>query len=595
MMTETKKDFVRKLKEITTLPTLLSNYHEIKMVVTNVDATVNDIARVVEKDPSFASTVLKVSNSAFYSFPTKIDSIRKAISLMGYREIVNIALTIDIINNFGLAKEMDIEKFWHHSVLVASLSKEIAKESTKVNSDTAYSVGLLHDIGVLVLIKFFPAVFKKLMSKVTPEKSIFDVEMQELGFTHIDITVEVMKIWNFLDIFYVPLANLWEPDQNELVAMRKLSLTVYKAHKIAESKDGSFAWDILPRSTVLLNVNIDVESNIAKVKEALPTFSVTKVSGGGGHMDAENVVIIGSGPAGYTAGIYAARANLSPLLFAGGQHGGQLMLTSDVENYPGFVDPIKGPDLMERFRKQAERVGCRVEFKDVTQVDFSTTPFKIFSGSDVYRTRAVIISTGAKSNWIGLDSEKALIGKGVTSCATCDGFFFKGKDVVVIGGGDSALEEALFLSNIVKSVTIIHRRDQLRASKIMQERALNKKNISFKWDSIVIEVKDVKQEKVTGVFIENIKTKQRTTLPCDGVFVAIGHTPNTDIFKGKIQLDEKGYIKTEPRSTMTSIDGVFASGDVVDHVYRQAITAAGLGCMAAIDCERWLEKHAVKG
>lgn len=303
----------------------------------------------------------------------------------------------------------------------------------------------------------------------------------------------------------------------------------------------------------------------------------------------ENVIIIGSGPSGYTAGIYTARANLKPLIFAGSQHGGQLMLTSYVENYPGFAEPILGPELMERFRKQAERVGARVVFKDVTSVDFKSNPFRVtVDGKDVYEARAVIVSTGARANWLGLENEQKLLGKGVTSCATCDGFFFKGMDVTVIGGGDSAMEEALYLSNIAKSVTVIHRRDTLRASKVMAERALKKENIKFAWNSVPVDVLDVREDKVTGVVVEDVKTKKRSVIPCAGMFVAIGHTPNTEIFKGQLDLDPKGYILTT-KGTMTSVNGVFASGDVVDHTYRQAVTAAGLGCMAAIDCERWLE------
>lgn len=308
----------------------------------------------------------------------------------------------------------------------------------------------------------------------------------------------------------------------------------------------------------------------------------------------ENVVIIGSGPAGYTAAVYAARANLNPLMFAGEPHdvmlpGGQLMLTSDVENYPGFPEGVQGPELMEKFKAQAERFGTRIEMKDVTKVDFSKRPLEVWAGDRVVRTKTVIIATGAGSKWLGLPSEKALFKRGVTSCATCDGFFHRGKPVVVVGGGDSALEEALFLSRMCESVTVVHRRDALRASKIMQRRAFENPKIKFVWDSVVTEVLDVDLGKVTGVRIRNVKTNKEDVLPCTGLFVAIGHEPNTALFKGQIQLDEKGYIVTRPGSSYTSVPGVFAAGDAADHVYRQAVTAAGTGCMAAIDAERWLE------
>lgn len=304
----------------------------------------------------------------------------------------------------------------------------------------------------------------------------------------------------------------------------------------------------------------------------------------------ENCIIIGSGPAGYTAAIYLARANLSPLLFAGSIWGGQLMLTSEVDNYPGFPKGIKGPELMQEFRKQAERFDTRIFDQDVTEVDLASRPFKLTVSESTYLTKTVIIATGASSNWLGIESEQKLIGRGVSSCATCDGFFFKGKDVAVVGGGDSAMEEATYLSKIVRSVTVIHRRDKLRASKIMQDKAFNTPNIKFIWNSTVTEVEDVNKGAVTGVKIQNTVEEKPCLLPCSALFVAIGHTPNTKIFKGKIDLDEKGYIKTK-NGTSTNIPGVFASGDVQDHVYRQAVTAAGTGCMAALDCERYLENH----
>ena len=309
-----------------------------------------------------------------------------------------------------------------------------------------------------------------------------------------------------------------------------------------------------------------------------------------------NVIIIGSGPAGFTAAIYAARANLKPLLFEGmsrgGQPGGQLMLTTEVENYPGFPQGIMGPELMEHFRKQATRFGTVLIQQDVTQVDFSKRPFKLISDDKEYFGKTVIISTGASANWLNIPSEKALQGYGVSACATCDGFFFKGKEVLVVGGGDSAVEEATFLTKFASKVTIVHRRDALRASKIMQDRAHNNKKIDFIWDSAIEEIKDPAQKKVTGVVLKNLKTGQRSEKKCDGVFMAIGHTPNSEIFKNQIELDPKGYIKVHDGS-FTSVKGVFACGDVQDFKYRQAITAAGSGCMAALDAERFLEaEHA---
>ncbi len=305
-----------------------------------------------------------------------------------------------------------------------------------------------------------------------------------------------------------------------------------------------------------------------------------------------NVIIIGSGPAGFTAAVYAARANLKPLLFEGlvkgGQPGGQLMLTTDVENYPGFPQGILGPELMELFRKQAARFGTTLIQQDVTSVDLSKRPFKVTSDGKDYFGNSVIISTGASANWLNIPSEKALQGYGVSACATCDGFFFKGKEVLVVGGGDSAVEEATFLTKFATKVTIIHRRDALRASKIMQDRARSNPKIDFIWDSAIEEIKDPAQKKVTGVVLKNLRTGQKSEKKCDGVFMAIGHTPNSEVFKGQIELDAKGYIKVHDGS-LTSVSGVFACGDVQDFKYRQAITAAGSGCMAALDAERFLE------
>ena len=309
--------------------------------------------------------------------------------------------------------------------------------------------------------------------------------------------------------------------------------------------------------------------------------------------DAYNLIIIGSGPAGFTAALYASRANLKPLLFEGlakgGQPGGQLMLTTDVENYPGFPEGILGPDLMELFRKQAARFGTELLQQDVQAVDFSKRPFKVTSDGKDYEAKTVIIATGASANWLGIPSEKALQGHGVSACATCDGFFFKGKEVVVVGGGDSAIEEATFLTKFATKVTIVHRRDAFRASKIMQDRARSNKKIETIWDSAVQEIKDPSQKKVTAVMLKNLKTGAVSEKKCDGVFMAIGHTPNSEIFKGKIDLDVKGYVKVQNGGTATNVPGVFACGDVQDFKYRQAVTAAGTGCMAALDAEKFLE------
>lgn len=309
--------------------------------------------------------------------------------------------------------------------------------------------------------------------------------------------------------------------------------------------------------------------------------------------DSRNVIIIGSGPAGFTAALYAARANLKPLLFEGltkgGQPGGQLMLTTEVENYPGFPEGILGPELMELFRKQAARFGTELVRQDVSHVDFSKRPFKVTAEGKDYFAKTVIVSTGAFANWIGLPSEKALQGYGVSACATCDGFFFKGKEVVVVGGGDSALEEANFLTKFATKVTLIHRRDALRASKIMQDRATGNPKIRFVWNSVVTEIKDPAQKKVLSVALKDVKTGQVSEMKTDGVFVAIGHTPNSELFKSQLDLDVKGYIKVGEGSTATHVPGVFACGDVQDHKYRQAVTAAGTGCMAALDAEKFLE------
>jgi thioredoxin reductase (NADPH) len=301
-----------------------------------------------------------------------------------------------------------------------------------------------------------------------------------------------------------------------------------------------------------------------------------------------DLIIIGSGPAGYTAAIYAARANLSVLMFQGYQVGGQLMLTSEVENYPGFEEGILGPSMMEKFEAQARRFGAEMIPEDVSAIDFSRRPFKVTADSGEYLGRTIIIATGASAKWLGLPSEQRLQGRGVSACATCDGFFFKNKEVAVIGGGDTAMEEATFLTRYAKQVTVIHRRDTLRASKIMQDRAFKNPKISFIWDTDVAEV--LGDEEVTGLLLRNLKTGEENILPVQGLFLAIGHKPNTDLFKGVIDMDRAGYI-VPVEYTMTNIPGVFAAGDVTDHRYRQAVTAAGDGCRAAIDLERWLESQ----
>jgi thioredoxin reductase (NADPH) len=301
------------------------------------------------------------------------------------------------------------------------------------------------------------------------------------------------------------------------------------------------------------------------------------------------VIVIGSGPAGYTAAIYAARANLAPLLISGVQSGGQLMLTTLVENYPGFPDGIDGPDLMEAMRKQAERFGTETIADDVTQVDFGRRPFLVRAGEQEWEGHTVIIATGANAKLLGLPSERALMGRGVSTCATCDGFFFKDQNIMVVGGGDTAIEEALYLARLGRSVSVVHRRDTLRASKIMQDRALAHPKITFLWNSVVDDVKDPAAGKVTSVVLRDVKTGVTTERPVDGLFIAIGHEPNTALFRGQIELRPNGYVKVAPGTARTSVPGVFAAGDVQDFTYRQAVTAAGSGCMAALEAERYLE------
>lgn len=301
----------------------------------------------------------------------------------------------------------------------------------------------------------------------------------------------------------------------------------------------------------------------------------------------ENVVIVGSGPAGLTAAVYSSRALLRPLLFEGDVPGGQLTTTTDVENYPGFPDGITGPELIEVCKKQAERFGTRILSTHITKVDLSERPFRLWAGPKMYRSRSIIISTGATAKYLGLESEKKFFGKGVSACATCDGAFFKGVDVAVVGGGDTAMEESLFLTRFAKKVIVLHRRDAFRASKIMAQKVIHHPKIEVMWNSEVIDV-------LGGQLVESLKVRSTinqeiSELKVEGLFVAIGHKPNSDVFKGLLEMNALGYIMTKPHSTKTSVEGVFAAGDVQDHVYRQAVTAAGTGCMAAIDAERWLE------
>ena len=303
------------------------------------------------------------------------------------------------------------------------------------------------------------------------------------------------------------------------------------------------------------------------------------------------VVIIGSGPAGLTAAIYASRANLAPLCIEGWQAGGQLMITNDVENYPGFPKGITGPELMKEFRDQAVRFGTAMVTADVTKVDFTARPFKAWVEDDLYLGDSIIISTGATARYLDIPSEGPLKGRGVSACAVCDGAFFKGEDVIVVGGGDTAMEEANYLTGMCKSVTLVHRRHEFRASKIMQDRVFANPKIKVVWDSAVDEIKDISAGKVTSAVIKNLKNGEKTEIPVGAVFVAIGHEPNTTLFKGILDLHDNGYLKTKPGTTQTSIEGVFASGDVQDFVWRQAVTAAGTGCMAALEAERWLAAH----
>lgn len=331
------------------------------------------------------------------------------------------------------------------------------------------------------------------------------------------------------------------------------------------------------RLDALIASEAETEGTLASEKEAT--------------MEAEHVklVIIGSGPAGYTAAIYAARAELEPVMLAGLTFGGQLMITTEVENYPGFPDGVTGPDLMDHFQKQAERFGTKIFFEDATSVDFSKRPFRVETEERAYLADAVVVATGATAKWLGIDSEERLTNRGVSACATCDGALFRDKEMAVVGGGDTAMEEALFLTRYAPRVTVIHRRDELRASKIMADRALAHEKIEFLWDSEVDEV--LGDEFVTGVRTRNLKTDETTDTAIEALFIAIGHKPNTDLFAGQLETDDVGYLKVEPGTSRTNIEGVFACGDAMDPVYRQAVTAAGSGCMAAIDCERWLAEN----
>ena len=301
------------------------------------------------------------------------------------------------------------------------------------------------------------------------------------------------------------------------------------------------------------------------------------------------VLIVGSGPAGYTAAVYAARAELEPLMLAGFQFGGQLMLTTDVENYPGFPEGISGPEMMDVFQKQAERFGTRILFEDATRIDLSQRPFRVETDEQQLEADALILATGASARWLGIESETRLQNKGVSACATCDGALYRGKPMAVVGGGDTAIEEALFLTRFATEVAVIHRRDELRASKILQERARKNEKIRFVWDSVVDEV--LGDDFVTGVRVRNVKTDETSEIPVEALFIAIGHVPNTELLRGQLDLDDVGYIRVTPGRSLTNVEGVFACGDAMDPVYRQAVTAAGTGCMAAIDAERWLAEQ----
>ena len=306
------------------------------------------------------------------------------------------------------------------------------------------------------------------------------------------------------------------------------------------------------------------------------------------------IIIVGSGPAGLTAALYAARANLSPVVFEGIQPGGQLTITTEVENFPAFPNGILGPELMDLFRQQAQKFGAVSIFSDIVKVDFSVRPFHLWTEKEEFTADAVIVATGASAKWLGIPSETEYMGYGVSACATCDGFFFRNVEVVVVGGGDTAIEEATFLTKFATKVTIVHRRDALRASKIMQEKAQKNPKIAFAWNSVIEEIVGKNEDgkkSVTGVRLKNVKTGATSILRTDGVFMGIGHKPNTDLFAGKLEMDPVGYLITREGSTRTSVPGVFAAGDVADSVYRQAITAAGSGCKAAIDAERWLESQ----